>query len=115
MINPGNYNITLWQGADYDKTFTVTQNGTAINWSGYTAQMQVRESSDATSPLLSLTNGSGITLGGTAGTITVAITNAQSSAINAGSFSYDLELTSSGGSITRLLQGSFNVVANVTR
>lgn len=115
MITPGNYNITVWSGADYDKTFTVTQNGTAINWSGYTAQMQVRESADATATLLSLTNGSGITLGGTAGTIALTITNAQSSAIDAGSYSYDLEMISNGGLITRLLQGSFNVVGNVTR
>ena len=48
-------------------------------------------------------------------TIGVAITNAQSSAISAGSYSYDLELTSSGGQVTRLLQGSFIVVGNVTR
>ena len=60
MINPGTYNITAWQGADYDKTFTVTQNGTALNWTGYSARMQVRDSSDATATLLSLTNGSGI-------------------------------------------------------
>ena len=44
MINPGTYNITVWQGADYDKTFTATQGGTAINWTGYTARMQVRDS-----------------------------------------------------------------------
>ena len=115
MITPGTYNITVWQGADYDKTFTVTQDGTAVNWSGYTAAMQVREAVDSDTYLLSLTSSSGITLGGTAGTIGVAITNAQSSAISAGSYSYDLEMTSNGGQITRLLQGSFTVVGNVTR
>jgi hypothetical protein len=52
-------------------------------------------------------------LGGTAGTIAVAITSAQSSAIPAGSYAYDLEIIS--GQVTRLLQGSFNVVGNVTR
>jgi hypothetical protein len=46
MINPGLYDITCFQGADYDKTFTVSQDGTAINWTGYTARMQVRTSSD---------------------------------------------------------------------
>jgi hypothetical protein len=54
-------------------------------------------------------------LGGTAGTIAVAITAAQSSAVNAGSYAYDLELTSSGGQVTRLLQGGFTVSGNVTR
>ena len=115
MINPGTYNITAWQGADYDKTFTVTQNGTALNWTGYSARMQVRDSSDATATLLSLTNGSGITLGGTAGTIAVAITSTQSAAIPAGAYAYDLELVSSGNIVTRLLQGAFIVSGNVTR
>ena len=77
--------------------------------------MQVREAADSTAYLLSLTNGSGITLGGTAGTIAVAITNAQSSAISAGSYAYDLELVAGAGTITRLLQGAFTVIGNVTR
>ena len=77
--------------------------------------MQVRDSSDATAVLLSLTNGSGITLGGTAGTIAVAISNAQSAAIPSGSYAYDLELISNGSAVTRFLQGAFNVSGNVTR
>ena len=117
MINPGTYNITVWQGADYDKTFTVTQGGTPINWSGYQARMQVRDTSDATATLLSLNDavGSGITLGGTAGTIAVAITSTQSAAIASGAYAYDLELVSSGNLVTRLLQGAFIVSGNVTR
>jgi hypothetical protein len=115
MINPGTYNVVAYQGADWDRTFTVTQGGSALNLSGYTAAMQVREAADSTAFLLSLSNGSGITLGGTAGTIAVAITAAQSSAVNAGSYAYDLELTSSGGQVTRLLQGGFTVSGNVTR
>jgi hypothetical protein len=114
MINPGTYNFTLYQGADWDRTFTITQSGTALNLTGYTASMQIREAADSTAYLLSLTSGSGITLGGTAGTVAVAITSAQSSAITAGSFAYDLELLS-GSQVTRLLQGAVNVSGNVTR
>lgn len=115
MINPGTYNITAWQGADFDRTFTVTQSGTALNLTGYTSAMQVREAADSTAYLLSLTSGSGITLGGTAGTIAVAVTSTQSSAIPAGSYAYDLEIISGAGQVTRLLQGAFNVQGNVTR
>jgi hypothetical protein len=115
MINPGTYNITAYQGADWDRTFTITQSGTALNLTGYTASMQVREAADSTAYLLSLTSGTGITLGGTAGTVAVAITAAQSSAIPAGSYAYDLELIAGAGSVTRLLQGAFNVSGNVTR
>jgi hypothetical protein len=115
MINPGDYDITAYQGADYDQLFTVTQGGTALNWTGYTAKMQVREAADSTAYLLSLANGSGITLGGTAGTILVNISNAQSGAISAGSFAYDLELISGSSAVTRILQGAFNVIGQVTR
>jgi hypothetical protein len=116
MITPGAYNITAYQGADFDQSFTVTQGGTALNWTGYTARMQVREAADATATLIDLnTSGSGITLGGTAGTILVNITSTQTAAVDAGSFVYDLELVSSGSQVTRLLQGAFNVVGNVTR
>lgn len=117
MINPGTYNITAWQGANWDRTFTITQNGSALNLSGYTSAMQVREAADSTAYLLSLTSASnqGITLGGTAGTIDVAITASQSSAIPAGSYAYDLEITSNAGQVTRLLQGAFTVSGNVTR
>ena len=114
MINPGTYNFNLYQGADWDRTFTITQSGTALNLTGYTASMQIREAADSTAYLLSLTSGSGITLGGTAGTVAVAITSAQSSAIAAGSYAYDLELLS-GSQVTRLLQGAVNVSGNVTR
>jgi hypothetical protein len=115
MITPGTYDITCFQGADYDQTFSISQGGTALNFTGYTARMQVRNSTDATAILLSLTNGSGIVLGGTAGTIALAITNAQSAAIASGSYAYDLELVSGGNQVTRLLQGAFNVTGNVTR
>jgi hypothetical protein len=115
MISPGLYEITCYQGADYDQTFTVAQSGTALNFSGYTSRMQVRNSTDATATLLSLTDGSGIVLGGTAGTIALTITNAQSAAIPSGSYAYDLELISGSTVVTRLLQGAFIVVGNVTR
>jgi hypothetical protein len=115
MITPGDYDITAYQGADYDQSFTVSQGGTALNWTGYTAQMQVREAADSTAYLLSLANGSGITLGGTVGTILVNISNAQSAAISAGSYAYDLELISGSSAVTRILQGAFNVIGQVTR
>lgn len=114
MINPGLYNITCPQGATWDRTFTVNVGGSPLNLTGYTAAMQVRESADASTALVSLTNGSGISLGGTAGTIAVTISSTASAAIASGSYTYDLELNS-GSTITRLLEGAFNVTGNVTR
>jgi hypothetical protein len=116
MITPGTYNITCPQGATFDKTFTISVNGSRMNLTGYTAAMQVRETYDSTSTLLSLVSvADGITLGGTAGTILVTIASTATSAIPAGYYSYDLEITSGGGVTDRLLEGKFVVTPQVTR
>jgi hypothetical protein len=115
MINPGIYNIVCPQGATFDRTFTLTVDGTAQNLTGYTAAMMVRESADASTAVISLsTAGSGIVLGGAAGTIAVTIGASVTGAVDAGSYSYDLELYS-GAVTTRLLQGSFLVTGEITR
>jgi hypothetical protein len=112
MIEPGTYNIVAPQGATFDRTFTFRIDGSLVNLTGYTAAMKVRAkaSSDA---VLSLTNASGITLGGAAGTIVLGITATQMAAIAPGSYLYDLELTQAG-TVTRLIQGSFTVSAEIT-
>jgi hypothetical protein len=47
--------------------------------------------------------------------VTLSLTAAVTAAIVAGVYVYDLELVSSGGIVTRLLQGTFTVSAEVTR
>jgi Ethanolamine utilization protein EutJ (predicted chaperonin) len=76
--------------------------------------MQVRENPSATATVLSMTNGSGITLGGTAGTIAVAVSASTMGSATPGNYVYDLELNS-GGQVTRLIQGSFAIEAEVTK
>jgi Ethanolamine utilization protein EutJ (predicted chaperonin) len=76
--------------------------------------MQVRENPSATATVLSMTNGSGITLGGTAGTIAVAVSASTMGSATPGNYVYDLELNS-GGQVTRLIQGSFAIQAEVTK
>jgi hypothetical protein len=65
------------------------------------------------SPTATLT--AGITLGGTAGTVVINITAAQTTALTAGSYVYDLELTSGGGVVTRILEGKFVITPEVTQ
>jgi hypothetical protein len=114
MISPATYNITSYQGATYDLNMTYAIGGTAVNLTGYTAALQVRENSKATATILSLTNGSGITLGGTAGTIDITVSANTMGSATAGTYVYDLELTS-GSQVTRLIQGSFAIEAEVTK
>jgi hypothetical protein len=115
MINPGTYNITAPQGASFDRTFTLTVGGTAVDLGGYDARMQVRETHQSHTPIISLTEGTGITLGGTAGTILVEITAATMGSAISGQYVYDLELVGSTGVVTRLLEGDFTITPEVTR
>ena len=107
------------QGATYIKRF-IWRNNLAtpqeIDLSGYTARMHIRESVDADTIDLELTTENGrILLGGVAGTIDLNVDAADMAALEAGSYKYDLELVSGGGVVTRLIQGKFKVIAEVTR
>ncbi len=111
------FDITINQGATFELTITYKDSaGTAINLTGYTARMQVRETYSSSSTVVSLTNGSGITLGGAAGTIAILISATTTAALTA-PFSgvYDLEIVTAGGVVTRLLQGAATVSPEVTR
>lgn len=111
------FDITINQGATFELTVTWKDStGAAINLTGYSARMQVRETYSSASTVVSLTNGSGITLGGATGTIAILISATTTAALTA-PFSgvYDLELVSAGGVVTRLLQGAATVTPEVTR
>jgi hypothetical protein len=86
-----------------------------INLNGYTSRLQVRETHYAQETIVALTSGSGITLGGSAGTIDLLISASATAAFNAGNFVYDLEIQSTNGTIDRLIEGSFIVTPEVTR
>lgn len=110
------YNSTIDQGSDWYLNLEYKdQDGVAIDLTGYTAALQLRTTAAATTTVLSLTTGSGITITGATGTIQVHATAAQTMAIPAGIYFYDLEITSSGGIVTRLIQGTQTVSAEVTR
>jgi hypothetical protein len=104
------------QGSDWYQNFVYQDStGAAINITNYTAEMQLRSNIADTIPALSLTIGSGITITGSTGTIALHATNAQTAAISAGMYNYDLEITSPTGIITRLVYGQIQVCAQVSR
>ena len=113
----GSYNITCDQGATFKRTITWTnQAKTPYNLTGYTARMQVRSTASASNVELELTTAnSRIVLGGTAGTIQLTVPAVTTAALTPGLYVYDLELVSGGGEVTRLIEGNFNVKAEVTR
>lgn len=115
MQAPGYLDLDCWQGANFDYQLTWTVAGSAVNVTGYSARMQVRQYADSTATVLSFVNGTGITLGGTAGTIALSAVATATSAVEAGQYVYDLELVSGAGYVTRLVEGNFVVYAEVTR
>jgi hypothetical protein len=110
------YDIAAEQGTNYAATLTYANSaGTPINITGYSARMQVRRSAGSSNAVLTLTNASGITLGGAAGTVAIAISAAALAVVDAGNYRYDLELVSGAGVVTKLISGDFIVTGEVTR
>jgi hypothetical protein len=77
--------------------------------------MQLRTSYSAASASLELTTGNGRISLTNAGVITVSLTATETAALAAGRYVYDLEMVSSGGLVTRLLEGVVTVSPEVTR
>jgi tRNA threonylcarbamoyladenosine modification (KEOPS) complex Pcc1 subunit len=78
--------------------------------------MHVRSNVTANTTAITLTTeNSRITLGGAAGTVTLTIAATDTANLTAGLYVYDLELVSSANVVTRLIEGNFNVKAEVTR
>jgi hypothetical protein len=112
------------QGSSFTRVVTWRdESSTPVNITGYTARMKVKRAYSSTSTLLSLTLSSGLSLGGTAGTITITITAGQTAALPVqvdGAIRdplvavYDLELVSGSGQVTRLLEGNFIITPEVT-
>lgn len=113
----GSYDFTIEQGATFTATVTWRDaNDALVNLTGYTARMQIRSAVTSPTVTLELTDSNGrITLGGAAGTVALTIAAADTEAIGAGTYVYDLELVSAAGVVTRLLEGGITVKAEVTR
>ena len=104
-MDTGIYDLKLTQYADYSKIFTCYDADNSLtDLTGYTADLAIRDKQIGTTTLLSLDETSGITLGGTLGTIQIDIASSTSSTLTSNKYWYYLELHT--GTITeRLLQG----------
>lgn len=96
--------------------------GNLINFTGYTAKMQVRVNKSDVDAILTLTTdvGGGITLGGALGTIKIHIKATETSNLPAGVYYYDFQLivfnaTLNENIVIRLMEGTFTVIEEVTR
>jgi len=105
-------NIYIDQGTDYSITVDVTDSaGDILNLSGYTASAQIRKtySSSTVSETFSTS------IAEATGQVTLSLTDTQTSGLSSGRYVYDLNITSSGGSTSRVIEGQAIVTPGVTR
>jgi len=115
-IAPGILNLTFPQGATWKLAMTYTNaDAEPIDLTNYAARLQARPSYASAQTVLSLTNGTGIALGGTAGTINLLVPAATTATIGAAQYVYDLEIESASGEVSRVVQGTLSVTPEVTR
>lgn len=104
-----NLPITIVQGATLIQTITyLDPNGDVVNLTGYTADMQFRNTvQDTGSPVIELSTGTGsIVINGPAGTVTYTLSSIISSTLNDGQqLVYNLFLYSPTNVVTPLLAG----------
>jgi hypothetical protein len=110
----GSYNIVAEQGATFRFNFRVETGGTPWNLTDYTARMQVRQSTASTNALLDLTTENGTIVIEPVGHVSITVAATPMANVPSGRWVYDLELVSSGGEVTRLLEGRFIVSPEVT-
>ena len=110
----GILNITIDQGETYTNTNSVflADGVTAMNLTGYTVASKMRKHYTSTA---SHTINTTITNPATAGLIDSSLSATETSAITAGYYVYDLEITSSGGVVTRVVEGKIQMKPEVTK
>jgi hypothetical protein len=101
------------QATTFTVNFTIQTGNTLFDLTNYSATMTIRPFVGANTTTLVLTNGSGITLGGAAGTVAITISAATTADFEPSRYAYDFMLDS-GSVVTRLLEGKFIVTAGVT-
>ena len=103
--------LVVDQGTDFVANVELEDNsGSLMDLTGYTvaAQMRKNYTSSAAVTFAATHNASG-------GTIFLTLTNTQTAAIEPGRYLYDVEITSVGGTKTRVVEGIVTVTPNMTR
>ena len=115
---PGTANLKEQQNADFRQVITKqTAAGVAIDITGSTFEMQLRDPATPTVTTATWSSGNGkITLSdAAAGEITFAVTAADLLAITANTYDYDLIETTSGSVEFAWMKGSFTIEAAITQ
>ena len=105
-------NIIIDQDSDYSQQFEAkTDAGVVIDLTGSTLDGMIRKSFASTTA----TSFTTAIVSATAGTFTLALTDVQSAALDRGRHVYDVRVTDSTSTITRIQSGVATVSPSVTR
>ena len=105
-------NITIDQGTTFSADIDVTDaDGDILNLTGYTVAGQMRKSYNSTT----FTAFSASVSNATGGVVTIGLSATQTNALKAGRYVYDVEITASDATVTRIVEGQIEVTPGVTR
>jgi hypothetical protein len=113
----GVHNFTIEQGTTVSMSFAYqTSTGAVISLVGYTARMQARETVSTASTFIDATTENGqLSINGAGGIVTLSLSATVTAALDFRTAVYDLELISSAGVVTRMVQGTITLSREVTR
>jgi hypothetical protein len=110
-FRPGKLDIQMWRNDTWQQVFTLLADTTPISLLGATVYIQVRKGCGGTLAL-SLTNGSGVTIGGVNNN---QITVNKLVDIAKGNYVWDMQVTFSDTTVKTYLEGDFIVYDDVTK
>lgn len=102
-------NLTVEQGTDFTSTFTIKNpDGTVLPLTGYTVTAKL-----AKHPSASSTTSFQTSITAATGKITLTLNNSVTADLAPGRYYYDVVIESSGGSVTRVIEGMVLVTAGL--
>ena len=115
-FNSNVYDILVDQGATLNRALFLKDSAKRpIDLTDYTARMHIRDSVDSTNIIEILTTeNEQIVLDELDGRVDILLTPAETAALVAKSYVYDLELESPEGDVTKIISGKLTVRAEIT-
>ncbi len=104
-------NLVVDQGTDFSAVIDlIDADGAVYNLTGFSVSAQMRKNYLSSAAVTFVTSHNGI-----GGKITLILANTTTTLIEPGRYLYDVEITSSGGVITRVVEGIVTVTPGMTR
>lgn len=115
----GKYDMRVEQGETYQRAFRVKvqSSGVLVDYTGWTAAMQVRKSFSSPTAVLTCTTANGkltVVSGNPDYNLMLTIHPADTTSLSPGDYVYDIELTNAGF-VRKLLKGKFKLEPEVTK